>query len=306
MTLLERDHWNDNILDRLDDAEQRVAQLERLALVRASDEDEIELGVSVDLDAGQDYRIDDQTVALGRVISAHQAIPGLVSLWPMSVIRRESGTSRVRDVSGAGNHLNDNNVVSFRYDGLVPVADFGGTNQYLSLASGAGGWANLRGTEGQIPAALRGATIGGWFYFDAAASAQEVLIGKRASAGNYSYWLERTSGGNALFAVSTDGTATVTVTASGYGAIGADTWVYIIGRFDPSAELSIEVNTVRNVNTSSIPASIYNGTADFAIGAAATPGAYFDGKASMCWPSQMLVDDDLLVALYQQSRSLYV
>ncbi len=241
-------------------------------------------------------------------VSSLQIIPGLIAAWPMSVLRRNSATDRVRDISGAGYHLVDNNTCVFRYENLIPTIDLNGVNEFLSLADGgAGNWADVTGNESYIATTQRGLFFGGWFKFDDAAppAAQEILIGKRSNAaGNYSYWLRRENAdGFAVFHTSNDGTAITTINSTPT-VLDNGVWYFIGGRFDNTANLNtLWVNdaTFSVVNNN----AVFDGTADFCIGSLSGGGSYLDGRASMCFLSAVAVSDAIVSAFYQQTRTMF-
>src|SRR4030067_669133 len=78
---------------------------------------------------------------------------------------------------------------------------------------------DILGTEANVLAAVRGLTLGGWFWFDTLAALTEyALITKYDTAGNQrAYKLVRGSGagGNIQFVISTDGINDVTVSGAG-------------------------------------------------------------------------------------------
>ena len=123
---------------------------------------------------------------------------------------------------------------------------------------------------------------------------------EEGSAGNYSYYLGHTTSGTVTMGITDDGTTfdTVTSTATTSG------WTFAVGRFDPSTELAVFVNGVKAVNTSSIDASIYDGNGNFNIGAWAG-SLLLTGDASICFLCAAYLSDDMIGALFQQSRALY-
>jgi hypothetical protein len=241
-------------------------------------------------------------------VSSLQIIPGIVAAWPMSVVRLDSQIDRVRDVGGGGYHLTTFNTPDFGYDNLVPYMDLDGTNQYAERTAGAASWASVTGAEGHILAAQQGLFFGGWFRFDEAAppAAQEILIGKRtAAAGNYSYWLRRdTVNGFAFFHTTNDGTALTTID-SNPTVLEQNIWYWIAGSFDNTANLNTlwvnnETFTVANNNT------IFDGNADFAIGSRSGGAGYLDGRASLCFLSQIAASNAIAFSVYQQQRAAFV
>jgi len=183
------------------------------------------------------------------------------------------------------------------------VANFNGVNQYLSRADGgAANWADIRGTETYIAAAQRGLTVMCWFNTNNIASAP-VMVSKFNSAGaQRSYILYITAVGGLQFYISPNGAAATTVTIS---TVAASTWTFGAGVFVPSTLMRVYMNDSYVDNAVAIPASVFDSTAAFAIGAVATPANYFNGSISMvalcaaaCSPAQVL-------NVYQQTRALF-
>jgi len=240
------------------------------------------------------------------------ALPALRAFWPMSSVDYTTA-SRARDVAGGGYHLTDNNTVLFgsgQSDALptmVPYAEFDGVNQYLSRADGgAANWADITGTEAYVVAAQRGLTVGGWFRFGTVAPATfDGVIGKfNGLANQKSYQVLAFSAGTKIyFEISTDGVAVIPAVST--MAISADIWYFCVGRFTPSAEVAMFVNDVKDINVAGVPASIFDGTANFEIARRNSAGTYLDIRASLCFLCASALSDSIINALFQQTRKLY-
>jgi hypothetical protein len=123
-------------------------------------------------------------------VSAFSALPGLIGLWPMSFVRRDSNTDRARDISGGGYHLTASATnVRFNYTNLIPFVFFtAASSTILSRADGgAANWADVLGTEAYIASANRGLTIGCWVYPTVTTAAS--VMSKWGAAGQRSYEL---------------------------------------------------------------------------------------------------------------------
>lgn len=185
-------------------------------------------------------------------------LPMTRALWLLSNVDENSD---LFDSSGQGRTLSETGTVTYSFDEYMPYAVLNGTTQYFKRADEAGL---------DITGAL---TMGGWFYFDNTASADEFIIGKWQERNNRrSYALKRNSSGKIVAIVSSNGTAETTVTSTDTVASGV--WVLVVLRYEPSNELSVFVGQeggsggtmVENSNTSSIPASLNSDTAKFAVG----------------------------------------
>lgn len=308
MGILDHDHSSDrNPLKVIEDLRRRVEELERAqpSGLFIAGTTTMEPPGHVNLSASYDYHIADYPVAFGRVCSLFLALPGLAAFWPMSAVRRDSAADQARDLAGGAYHLTNNNTALFGYDDLIPYVEFDGVDQYLSRADGgAADWADVLGTETHIVAAQRGLTIGGWFYFGAAAGSDEVLICKwHSGIAQRSYLIRREAGGLVRFYVSANGVAVTSVLS--ISTPPQDTWVFLVGRFDPSNEIKIWYNDETNTNVAAIPATVFDGTADFAIGAYSNPLLYLEGRASVCFLCTAALSDAIVGQAFQQSRALF-
>jgi hypothetical protein len=234
---------------------------------------------------------------LSVAISAFLNLPGLRGFWPMSSFN-ESGNAY--DLSGQGRILTYNGNPTYNFAGLVPYIDLDGTGDYLSRADEAG--LDILGTESYVVAAARGLTLGGWFWLGASGAVQS-LITKEDGAVQRSYFLTTNVIDQIVFRVTTDGSTLVAVTHG--TALVTSTWYFLVGRFDPSAELKIWVNRDSTPNAVGIPASIFNGNAAFVVGGRSGGGALLTGRASLCFLCACALSDTIIGALFQQTRVLF-
>lgn len=233
------------------------------------------------------------------------ALPGLRGFWPTSS-REGTPNMRVMDLSGLEMHLDNiavDGAVTSGYENLVP---------FISLPGGGPGGAtylqhiddpvfDIIGNESWIGAAYWGLTIGGWFKIDDL-GAEEGLMSKENGAGQRSYYLYKTAADNIEFTVSSNGVAVFTVTST--GTILADTWYFIVGRYDPSTELAVFINNVKTTNVVAIPATLFNSTANFRIGFITTSFSA-DMLLSLCFLSAMQLSDGIIDSLYAQERGAF-
>lgn len=316
MSILDYDHASDeNPLKELQDALSRLNELERATPTGMFQWGEYGSGSSgttmntpgsVTIPTSADISIGSHPLALARVISMYKALPGLVAFWPLTVARRDSATDQARDVSGAGYHLTNNNASQFGYSDYTPYCDFNGSTQYLSKADGgAAGWADIRGTETSVESTARGLTMGCWFRFDAVPSSDDYLMAKlSAAAGNFSYFLRGNNNGRIRGGVSGDGTNIVARTYSTTDVV-ANTWIFGALRFVPSTGVGVWHNANYQENRTSVPASIYDGVADFCIGARHGGNSPMDGQIALAFLCMTQLDSWTIFALYQMSRALF-
>lgn len=255
-----------------------------------------------------EIRLNPEVTAWQMAVSTFLALPGLRAFWPMSSVDY-AVASRARDLSGGGYHLTSNNTPTFDHDDLAPFVEFDGVNQYLSRADGgAANWADITGTETYINAAIRGLTLGGWFYFDNDPGANtETIMSKRGAGGvaTWSYTINRKTlalGGELRFIIS-DGIATDFVDSG--ASVSGGVWRLMIARYTPSVAIDLFVNDATTQNAVGIPAALVDSAVPFTIGARSDPTNYMDGRASMCFLCAAALSDQLIGQLFYQTRGLF-
>lgn len=168
--------------------------------------------------------------------------------------------------------------------GMAPYVTYNGSTNYSSKPPGA-----LRG--------INGLTVGGWFQM----TSGDTLMSVWLSAANFC-WRLFVNGSVPTFYVSGNGSSSINVAAT---AITAGQWNHVIGRYTPSSQIAIFLNGVKTVNTTSVPASLFNASANFAIGGNSAGGELLTGKASLCFLCHEPLADEQITILYQMSRHLY-
>lgn len=237
--------------------------------------------------------------------SAFLALPALRAFWPMSSV--DYANPQARDIAGGGYHLTNNNSADFGYDNLIPYVEFDGINQYLSRPdAGVANWADVTGGELYIPVTQRGLTFGGWWKADAFAGPM-VLLGKAgAAAATISYFLDwnNAAGRPVRFYIS-DGLALDNVNLNTNAGAPSD-WTFVVGRYDPSVEIKVWVNSTTNTNLVGIPAALNDSVTEFSVGAAAGgAGSFLDGKASLAFLCAAALSDAIIFSLYEQTRAMF-
>lgn len=143
-------------------------------------------------------------------------------------------------------------------------------NAFNFTPGGAGGDLQL-----YMDPALRGLTLGGWFYFDNVAAAIEYLMARWNPGVLQAYRLIRTAGGTIQGSIDAGGGAvSVTTTAT----VGAQVWTWIVFRFDPSTTMDIFINRDKTTLAVGVPATIQNTALDFTIGADHLGANNLDGR----------------------------
>lgn len=228
-------------------------------------------------------------------------LPSPRGIWPLG---NDTVGQNSNDISGQGRHLTDAGAVTYDIDNFMSYVNLNGTNEYLFRAD-------------ESPLDITDVLgMGCWVYFDNAPSAFEVIMGKsRPGTNNRSYRLSRATDGTITAMVSSNGTATTTITST--QVVSANTWAFVHMSYDPSTALSVFVGTVggddglleKTTNTTSIPGSINAGGANFAIGAqntGGTPSDLMTGRASLAYLCAALMPDKMPNLIYAQARELLV
>lgn len=227
----------------------------------------------------------------GSVIGRHLALPNLRGFWPMS---SADNTGAMYDMSEQGRTLTwVAPVATGVYSNRVPYSEFNATSN-LFRADEAG--LSITGSL----------TFGGWFWVDSSVAASEFFITKWNGTGNQrSYVLQLLAGGAIRFLVSVDGVAPTIFDTT--GTITPNSWNHIVAQFNPSTSMIVWINGVSQTFTTSIPASIFDSTAVFRIGALdGSATNILDGRATLCFLCAAAAPDALIQELYAATRGFFV
>lgn len=256
---------------------------------------------------------DEPNFAWKSACSAHQAIPGVRGFWPMSSFD-ENGDAY--DLGGQGRTLTYNaglyNYPLYAMYDLVPFVELDGLGGYLSRTDEAG--LDILGTENCVTAGWRGISFGGWFWANTSLATQALISKWDEPGGQRSYNLTLNAAGTVTGRISDNGSYAAghydNITSS--NAIGDNEWFWAAFTWSgtgASTTMSIWLNDTR---TDGVPAraSIFNGTADFCIGAYHGGTNLLDGRASMCWLSAMCIAnvparEVIGFSLFQQTRRMF-
>lgn len=226
-------------------------------------------------------------------------LPGLRGYWPMGAF---DSSGNAIDQSGNARTLTYTGNPTFNYTTQGgPYCDYDGTGDYHTRADEAG--LDILGSESYVATAVRGLTVGGWFYF-AANNVEQNLICKDDRATNRSYNLRMASTGAPNMFTTADGSTAFTVTGS--STMATSTWYFLTGRFRPSVAVDIFLNGASNgTNTSSPIAAIFNGTSAFRIGTSGASSFFLTGRAGMVFLCAMALSDTAIDNIYQGTRDFY-
>lgn len=219
--------------------------------------------------------------------------PALRGLWLYGSVD-ENGNAL--DNSGQGRTLT--NVSSLQYgvyNGLVPYAIHDGSADYLTRATEAGL---------EITGAL---TFGCWVRVNDITGGTYSIIGKNNTTGNQkSFIINRGTPPFNLFAFGVSSTGANGFDVNSTVIPADDVWFHVVGRYTPSTELAIFVNGVKTTNTTSIPASIFNSSSAFRVGANGAGTEVLDGDTALPFLCAGALSDTLIqYILWHGQRALF-
>jgi hypothetical protein len=208
----------------------------------------------------------------------------------------------VQDVSGNGLTLTASGGYAGLYNGNIPLV-------YLTAASSQRLYRSdeaaldIIGTEAYVASGWRGLTMGAWVHPVSSPTDMHVM-GKWLVAGSQrSYNLRTNASAQPAVYISTDGSSSAIQAHT--TALAADQWDFVCARFDPSTNVTIWLNDSKVENTTGIPATINNSTADFEIGSFNGGDGYFDGRISLAFLCAAAASDAAIRRLYYRTRPLF-
>ena len=238
-----------------------------------------------------------------RALFDFYTLPGLRGLW-LAGVTYYDGT--VLDMTRGATDLTRNGGPLLFLDGQNFAYQFmDGAGDYFSHADS--NVLRVSGTEAYIGSASQGLTLIIWARFPSAPASGDGVIGKYNTTGNQREYGLGGGGSSALqFAVSDDGTNVGAHIASATSAaVVLNQWTMCWGRFDPSTEVTVGLNTTKVKTTTSVPASIFGGTAAFEIGRRNVVG----GEPVMDWSVAALyasyLSDTVMEKLWERTRLMH-
>jgi len=232
--------------------------------------------------------------------SVYLGLPGLRGYWPLTAI---NGANNYVDISGGGLTLTNTNTVYVTGDNaLRSYSRFTlASSTYLNRADEAA--FDITGAAEAVSAAYAGLTVGAWVNMVTLPSAYQTIASKWGAAGTRSYLLNVNSSNRFEFAVSGNGTAAFYATSTVNAALS--TWYFVAGRYQVATpEINLWVNATEYTNTTSIPASLFNGAAAFILGC--THDALYFLNANMChaFLCAAALPDAVIGAIYNRTKGL--
>lgn len=183
-------------------------------------------------------------------------LPGLRGYWPMSTV---DFLGNAKDHSAASSDLARSGSPTFGYDGNSFI-QCGVGNDFLQGSTSA---QDVTGIEAWMDVAVRGLTWGCWVKVDTQPAVLDGLMGIWPGTPQNAYTMYFDSSNRVVCGITTDGITSVAATSP---VQAVSQWMFVVGRFTPSAEIAVFTNTTKTANTTSVPASIFNSTGIFEIG----------------------------------------
>lgn len=235
-------------------------------------------------------------VAFGN-LSMYLELPSLRGYWPMSSVD-ENGA--VYDLSGQGRTLTNNSAAQFGvYNGLAPYVIGDRTADYLSRPDEAG-------------LSITGAmTVYVWVWHDGAISGTQSIAGKYLSTGNQRTWLIHSESLTTIWqaTISPDGTAGASVIVASTVPLTPNIWTFLAMVYVPSTSLTLYVSengrAVPTVETTSIPAALFDSTAAFTIAAQGAGAAFFGGRVAQVALCAAAHDNLTIQTIFYHTRALF-
>lgn len=185
---------------------------------------------------------------------------GLISFWELE----EASGTRV-DAHGS-NNLTDVNTVTQATGKVGNAAQFTAANsEELNIAD------NASLSTGDIDF-----TLAAWVYLDTLPTTGSIMT-KWTSGGNQREHMMIYQTGLFRFFVSSNGSASSSVSATTFGAPSTATWYFVVGWHD-AANNVIGISVNGTANTASYSSGVFDSSSDFRIGTAGFGGAFMDGR----------------------------
>jgi hypothetical protein len=221
------------------------------------------------------HKRSDLALNLAHSISFMQAVSGVVGIWPHAD----------RDIGGLGQNLTGSGTIkTIQYDNnIVPYALYDQAGAAFTFIAD-NTFFDITGAEAHVGSSSQGLTMGGWWQISNAGSIEDLMA--KWDTGQKSYILQKNATENLSIVISVDGSANSTTYTTTY-TVSPDTWFYAVVWYNPSTELGIyyglstDNDLTYESTTTSVAASLFNGTADFTLGTHDNGTDYLDGRSSM-------------------------
>ncbi len=202
-------------------------------------------------------RLYNRALSSAEVTQLYNWGPGPVANWKMD---ENTGTTTNDSSTNANTGtLSGSTKPTWTPGKFGSALNFDGITAYVAAGNG---------TSVQVTGPL---TLTAWI--NITSTGTRTVISKWNTTGNQRAYQLVISGGNLQFLVSPDGTNNNGVTTAGTTTLVTGKWYHVAAVYIPSTSVTLYVNGVVDaVNTTSIPASAFNSTADAELGAITSGG----------------------------------
>lgn len=241
-------------------------------------------------------------------VSAYQMLPVLRGFWPGSASAvTPASAGQVSDLSGNSRTLTAASTIgAARLNApsgiMIPYMSFnGGSFDYFFAADNH--HYDISGTESYVASAARGLTMGAWVYLDTTGTTRSIMGRWLISGNERAYLLQNNSSGDTGFFVSSDGTSANSSSVTQAMSNGA--WYFVVGRFDPSTEVKLWIDSTASTSTSSIVSSIHNPSDSFYIGYGNSGASTWDGRICLAFLCACALPDVYVETLWALTKPLF-
>lgn len=226
-------------------------------------------------------------------------LPGLRAYWPMNAF---DASGNAIDQAGLDLVLTYNGNPGYNVTTQgAGYLDVDGTGDYLSRPDEAS--LDIVGTETCVASAQRGLTVGGWFWADTTVANAGYIAKYDNTVAGSSFALVQSATDTAVFFIYSGAVSNGVLAANSQVSTGA--WHFIVGKWSPSTEHSLFIDTNKTTDTTSIPATINNSTAVLEIGRLPVAAVALNGRVSNCFMCAMALSDTAISNLYNNTKAAY-
>lgn len=184
-------------------------------------------------------------------------------------------------------HLIHHGPLTMGNFGIVPYIYYNGINNYSY-------------TQPAMYSGWNGFTLGCWINFPGPSG----FIASVWNSPNNEVWRLDTGFGNVTFGVTADGHTDVEIASS--VAYISNTWYFVAARYNPSTEIAVWTNDVKDTKVAGIPASLFVTSVPlFMIADDDAHGGTLECKISMFFFCDAVLADAYLASLYHMSKSMF-
>lgn len=283
MARIDKDFQPNNIIDRADDTDRRIALLDKSILTIP----------------GADLRYEKSLSWPAAYIDMLLTQPGLRGLWTFGSV---DASGDLLDISGLGQTMTRNGDPTYDApsDGMFSYGNCDNTGDLWNRPDEAAH--SITGLESEYGAP--GLTIVAWVNVVNGTAGNDDILAKWVGGGQRAYTLRWTSSGSVFrFQVSPDGEAGSSQVVDHTVQASANKWHFVAGRFLAGVSMAVWMDDI-TVQDSTALAQVYDSTAYLAIGGEGGVGNW-PGYLSTIALYASALTDYAIARLYNLSRKIY-